>query len=268
MKTAMNGCTWGGYAAFTGRACGAEQFFREAAEAGFEGIELGGGESFLGSPAACRKRAEACGLEIAAYSAGVTYNPHPPNTRQYRQDIRYAQALGVRTLMVCGGFMPYWRRNTYPHDYDMFAGNLARAMEYAAKRGLTIAYHPHCGCIVETIAETREMVKRLAGLKLCVDIAHLAAAGEDAVKFIRTFRRQIVYTHVKDYSGRRNSFIELGKGDTFDVAACVGELRRVGYDGWLCVELDRPREEFERTGRTPLGSAKMCRRYLRTKCGV
>ena len=269
MKTAMNGCTWGGYADYAGEPNDADRFFADVAEAGFEGIEVGGGKAFLGTPAACRKRAERHGLEIAAAGAAVTYQPYPPNIRQYRAAMRYAAELGVSTLMVCGGFMPWKRRNTYARDYDTFAESLGEAMAFAESLGLIVAYHPHRGCIVETIAETRQMTRRLPDLRLCVDVAHLEASGEDALKFIRTFRRQIVYTHIKDYSHKRDSFIELGKGDgKLDVAACVAELARVGYDGWLCVELDRPVREFERTGRTPLDSAKICRRYLRHKCGT
>jgi inosose dehydratase len=262
MKTAVNGTVWGGYAKFTGAAYDWKQFVREAAEAGYEGVEIGGSEKSLGKPAECRAFVESCGLEIAAFSANVTYNPWPPNTESYRQSLRYAAELGVTTIMTCGGFIPNQRRNTYPFDYDMFAGNLGRAMEYAERRGLTIAYHPHRGSVVETIREAAEMVRRLPTLKFCIDIAHLEASGENALAFIERFHRRIIYTHIKDYSWKRDSFIELGKGDgKLDPAACVRRLARHGYDGWLALELDK---KYPVKGKvlTPLESARMCRRYL------
>jgi len=269
MKVAINTCTHGGYAHYRGTKLTAEAFFRDAAEAGYDGVELGGGERFLGTPTQCLRRLAKCGLAVAAYDTSVTYNPHQPNTRAYQADIRYGQAVGATVLMTCGGFMYWHRRNTYPGDYDLFADNLGRATDYAARHGMTLAFHPHCGSIVETAAETRQMLRRLPELKLCVDIAHLEAAGEDARRYCRQFRRQIVYTHIKDFSHRHNSFIELGRGDgKLDVAACVGELARAKYDGWLTVELDRGEKEFRRVGLTALESARRCRRYLRTKCGV
>ncbi len=267
MKTAINTCTWGGYTKFLGRKLKAADFLRDAAEAGYDGVEIGGGEEFLGTPKECRKRVESLGLEIAAYSASVTYNPYRPNTVRYEKAMRYAAELGVELLMVCGGFNPTPRRTMYPFDYDMFAGNLGRAMKYAKKLGLTIAFHPHRGCVVETIRETGEMVKRLPDMKICVDIAHLEASGEDAAKFIRTFKKKIVYTHVKDYHWKNDTFIELGKGDgKLDVADCVGELRKTKYDGWLTVELDK--KWSGKNPRTPLRSARMCRQYLRERCRV
>ncbi len=57
--------------------------------------------------------------------------------------------------------------------------------------------------------------------------------------------------------------IELGKGD-LDVAACVRELRRVGYTGWLTVELDKKWAVDD--PRTPLDSARICRQYLEERC--
>jgi inosose dehydratase len=261
MKAAINACTWGGYAKFRGEAYDWRRFVREAAEAGYEGVELGGTRDTLGEPDACRKLVERNGLQIVSFAASVTYNPWKPNTEQYRASIDYAAALGVPILMTCGGFIPNQRRNTYAFDYDTFAGNLGAAMRYAERHGLTLAFHPHRGCVVETVAEMKEMVKRLPDLTVCVDIAHLEASGEDALRFIRTFGNRIITTHIKDYSWKKDSFVELGQGDgKLDVAACIRALRRAGYDDWLVVELDK---KFTDKDRTPLESAKMCRRYLK-----
>jgi inosose dehydratase len=167
--------------------------------------------------------------------------------------------------MTCGGFLPNSRRTTHPFDYDMFAGNLARAMKYARARGLTIAYHNHRGCIVETGAEVRQLAERLPQLRLCIDTGHLEAVGDDSAAFIRAHGKRIVYTHIKDFSWRKDSFVELGKGDgSLNVAACIKLLARQGYDGWLTVELDKTWPRF--AGGSPLQSARACRRYL-TRCG-
>jgi len=267
MKVAINSCTWGGYAHFKKTPLTAEHFFAEAAAAGYAGVEVGGGKDFLGKPADCLALASRHGLEIAAYGTSVTYNPWKPNTIAYRADIDYAAELGVKMLMVCGGFMPVARRNTYDFDYDMFAGNLGALIAYAAKRGIVAAFHPHRGCIVETTEEAAKMVKRLKALKFCVDTAHLEGAGSDALKFIRTFCKRCVYAHVKDFRWDTGAFTELGKGKSkLNVAACVAELRKMGTVEWICVELDK---NFDgENPRTPLESAKISRRYLKSKCGL
>jgi inosose dehydratase len=266
MKTAINACTWNAYAGFVKKPLTAELFFREAAEAGYDGVEVGGGENFLGKPSDCLKLAEKNGLEICAYATSLTYNPWKPSTESFQADVRYAVSIGMKTLMMCGGFIPSPRRNTYPFDYDMFAGNLGRAMAFAKKHGCTIAFHPHRGCIVETLREAQEMVKRLPKMQFCVDTAHLESSGDDALRFCKVLGKRIIYTHLKDYSWKLDSFTELGKGGSkLDVSACVKELKRQGYDGWLTVELDK---KFGEKDRTPLESARLSRKYLKTQCGV
>jgi inosose dehydratase len=233
------------------------QCLREARSAGYEAVEVGGGEAILGAPAHFLKLTRDNGLQISAYASSVTYNSWPPNIKTYQADMRYAAEVGVKIMMICGGFSHYGRRNQYAADYEIFGGNLGKAMNFAHKLGLEIAYHPHRGCIVETGDETALLLKRLPKLKLCLDIAHLEASGDDAVKFINRFGKKIISTHIKDYDIKKNVFTELGRGNTrLDVGKCVAALEKVGYQGWLCVELDK-------TFRTPLESAKISRSYLK-----
>ena len=89
----------------------------------------------------------------------------------------------------------------------------------------------------------------------------MQAAGDDAVRFCRVLGKRIIYTHLKDYTWKHNRFTELGRGDgRLDLAACIRELRRHGYDGWLTVELDK---NFGPNDRTPLASARISRKFLR-----
>jgi inosose dehydratase len=267
VKPAITPSTWRGYAEFKKRKFKLEEFLDDAAKAEYEGVELGGGKKVLGKPQTLRRHLETRGLQVAAYDASVTYKPWPPNTEEFREAVAYASEIGCSTMVVCGGFLPNPRRNTYAFDYDAFASNLGEANEYARKSGLTLSFHPHRGCIVETIPEMQEMLKRLPKLHVCVDIAHLEASGEDAVKFIRAFKKSISYTHIKDYTWKLDAFVELGRGDgKLNVGKCVKELKRDGYNGWLTVEIDKT--FAGEAPRSPLESAKMCRRYLKRNCGI
>ncbi len=262
MKCAINACTWNGWAKHNGTDFDWKDFVKDARDAGYDGVEFGGSREKNGAPEDCLKFIKDQGLELAASGAGVTYNPWPPNTQQYQKSIDFGAEMGTPVIMTCGGFIPNQRRNTYDFDYDMFAGNLGEAMKYAKGKGLEIAFHPHRGCVVETIAETQKMIDRLPDFRICVDIAHLEASGEDAVKFIETFHDRIIYTHIKDYSWELDSFIELGRGDgKLNVADAVSALADHGYDGWLTVELDKKFEGDEI--RPPIESAKMCLEYIK-----
>lgn len=262
MRTAVNGTIWGGLSKVHGKQYSWQDIVRETAEAGFKGIEMGGSEGRMGPAREVRRFIESSGLQISSWFANVTYNPYPPNKADYEASIRYAGELGVGIVTVCGGFMPNQRRTTSAPDYDMFAGNYARAMKAAKRAGVTLAFHPHRGCVVETIAETREMVRRLPDFRICIDTAHLESCREDALKFISTFGDRIVATHIKDYCWKRDSFVEPGKGDgALDVARCMAALRREGYKGWYTIELDKAWDKFPGKPE-PLAVARSCRRWL------
>ncbi len=260
MKLAVNSCNWDCYAKAVGGLEDFEKFLSEAKEAGCDGVEVGGLDKVFASPAEAKRTIAGYGLEIAAYGAAVTYNPWPPNTEDYQRAIRFAAKLDVEVLMVCGGFLGNSRRNTNDSDYDIFAGSLAAAVKFAKEHGMRIAFHPHRGCICETKAETRKIIDRVPELELCADIAHLSACGDDAVAFIRHFADKIIHTHIKDYDGRADRFMELGKGDgNLDIPACIRALQDASFEGWLTIELDRAWDE---SLPTPLESTRISADYL------
>ncbi len=258
MKTAINACYWNAYGKHTGKTSDWKQFVDDVAAAGFEGIEIGA----HGDAATVKKYVADKGLEIVAAPLNVTYNPFPPNTKAFKQSIREAKKLGANLLMCCGGFYYAQRRAMAKSDYELFGSNMKVAVDYAKKHGLEVAYHPHLGAIVETLEETKELLKRVPGLKITVDIAHLAACYSDPVKFCKTFAKKIIHTHIKDYSFKKESFMELGKGDgSVNIKGCINALKKGGYKGYLCVECDK--KAMPKKPMTPLAGAKYARRYLK-----
>ncbi len=223
----------------------------EVKQAGYEGVEVGGGEGTLGAPRTFTNKLADRGLRVPAFAAAVTANPHPPNTDEYRRAMDYAAAIDVRVITVCGGFLGAKRRNTFDDDYKLFAENLAAAREYAAQLGQRLAFHPHVGCIVETIEETERLLRYLPELDLCVDSGHLIAVRSDPVALVRRYPRQIAHVHLKDWDDRASTFMEIGHGNAgLDFPALFQALEQAGYDGWVCVERDS-------TPIPPLESARM-----------
>ena len=110
MRLAHHLMTWTGWSQANGQPFDLDTALHEIKAAGYEGVELGGDEQTLGDPQQLKRRVAEHGLTIAAFSSSVTANPWPPNTEQYRRELDYAAALGVSTIMVCGGFLPEPRR--------------------------------------------------------------------------------------------------------------------------------------------------------------
>lgn len=116
---------------------------------------------------------------------------------------------------------------------DRVAGLCARADEL----GVTIG--------VETGPEEawvlRDFIETLGSPRLRVnyDPANLLMKGFDHIGGVEVLGPYIVHTHPKDAvredpeGGRRQR--HLGEGEV-DIPRWIAELRRVGFDGWLCVE--------------------------------
>lgn len=210
----------------------------EAKAAGYDAVELGGDVHSLGSPEQVRALFADAGMAIAAWSSNVTANPWPPNTESYRRELDFAAALGVRLVVVCGGFLD-GRRTTREQDYRLFAENLAAAQAWAQRNGQTLAFHPHKGCIVETLHEVDRLIRYLPDLRLCVDTGHLAAVFDDPLLCLDAHADRVEALHLKDYDGSQNRFAELGRGQV-DLAAVLAWVRRRGFAGPLIVERDDP----------------------------
>lgn len=125
------------------------------------------------------------------------------------------------------------------------------------ERGFPVAFHHHAGTYVETPREIDRLVEGLdrSLLGLCFDSGHLAFGGGDPSSFLATYGEAVTHVHLKDVDGdvlatirreglgleeawRRDAFCRLGTG-VVDVPRVIGDLERLGYDGWLVVEQDR-----------------------------
>ena len=120
----------------------------------------------------------------------------------------------------------------------------------AVERGFTVAVHPHIFRRVHGLKRAKELLSQHSELKLLLDTAHLAIAGDDGVKAVREMKDWIVGVHLKDWTpewGRSpvryaRGFIELGEG-VVDLMGFLAELQKVKYEGWVMVEEDWTRKD-------------------------
>lgn len=258
MQIAHHLMTWHGWLHKNKLAVDTPAILAEVRAAGYDAVEMGGDAKAHGSAAILRQQLASAGVAIAAWSSGVTANPWGPNTESYRREFDFAAELGVKLIVICGGFLD-GRRTTHEGDYRLFAENLGAAQAWAARNGQTLAFHPHKGCIVETLAEVDRLARYLPGLKLCVDVGHLAAVFEDPLLCLDAHTARVVALHLKDFDKSTNRFAELGRGQV-DLAAVMAWSRRSGFTGPLIVERDDP-------PMPAVESARISREHLRTLVG-
>jgi inosose dehydratase len=135
--------------------------------------------------------------------------------------------------------------------------NVQRAAERCRDRGFPVAFHYHAGTYVETPREIAAFVAAVDTelLPLCFDSGHSAFGGGDPLALLREYGELVRHVHLKDVdldllrgihergegleaAWAAGVFCALGTGGA-NVAACLEELIRQGYDGWLVVEQDR-----------------------------
>jgi inosose dehydratase len=259
MLIAHQAMTWEGWWQKNGMPFKTDVLLQEVHDAGYDGVELGGTATQLGSPAHLKDLLAEHQLELAAWAVSVSTTPSPGNTDEYRRAMDYAAEMDVKVIMCCGGFLGEGgRRTTFDDDYQAFADNLNAAADYAKQYGQSIAYHPHRGCIVETLEEVDRLYRFKPRVGLCPDTGHLAAVRSDPAALIRRYPAKVFLIHMKDFDTKTRNFTELGRGDAgLDFKAVRDALREIRYKGWLVVERDDP-------PMPAIESAKTSRRFLRT----
>ena len=88
------------------------------------------------------------------------------------------------------------------------------------------------------MAEKPEQIDKLfaqADIKICPDLAHLAAGGGDPLAIVKKYYDRISFVHLKDLD--KNGFAPLGTG-TIDLTGVLAFLKEQGYTGDYLVEVD------------------------------
>jgi inosose dehydratase len=260
LKFGYHSLCWGTYEA---ERYEVDRIAAEIAEAGFRGVEFAHQLQHFERVPDLDGVMRELGLELATLSCSISYQADDPMEETLAR-AEYAVARGVTELMTVGGWGEDWSDKS-----DAQIGALARSLDTICERfrdrGLTTAYHPHLQTCCENAADVERLLRFSKHTHLCLDNAHFDLAGDSAADFVRTHAKRIGLVHVKDFKpgpgretcGKEGDFCELGEGD-LDVESFLDALVRIGFKGWVIVELDRTR-------RTPLESAQMSAAYLRER---
>jgi inosose dehydratase len=123
--------------------------------------------------------------------------------------------------------------------------------EYAKGFGVTVCFHPHYNTCVFSESDINYFAANTNAdyVSFCVDTAHTTLAGIDPALLIKRLGKRVAYMHLKDVdtyalskaegTAKMGCFRALGLG-TVNFPAVKAALEEIGYDGILCVELDRP----------------------------
>jgi len=160
--------------------------------------------------------------------------------------------------------------------FDAMADCYTRLGELAREMGFRAGLHNHLGALVEKASEVDLIMAKVDPkvFYLAPDTAHLHLAGADVVKTFEKYKNRLIFADYKDArptvpdadfvepngtvspkdsAGAKflSSIYDLGDGE-IDFPGCHRVLKQIGYQGWLCVDLDTarkgPRASYERSG--------------------
>ena len=258
-----------------------ETCLREAREAGYEGMELGG--KFPRDAGALRDALAPHGLACVSgwYGAELLRRSVDDEIMASRPHRDLLAAMGCDVVVVAevtgtvhpDRSVPLSRRPTIEDaDWPAYGARLTALADACASDGLRLAFHHHMGTIVQTEREIDALMGATGpSVGLLLDTGHASWGGADPAGVASRHRDRIVHVHTKDVradvrarADREDwSFLDAvidgvftvpGDG-SIDFLSVFRALRP--YDGWIVVEAEQDPERAN-----PLGYATLGRRNL------
>jgi inosose dehydratase len=243
-----------------------ETCLKDAAEIGYEGVELG--RKFPRDGEKLSSILSDYGLRLAGgwHSGFLTERSVEEEWKAATDHVRLLKDCGSQVLVYgeCGlmtGASPWdeplsQRPDLNEIEFSTYAGKLGEFALRLKETGVTLAYHYHLKMLVERAEEIDvfcESTQEEVGLLL--DTGHAYAAGADYAEILRKFGSRVVHIHLKDVrrnvlerarkndwsfnsAVREGMFTVPGDGD-IDFSAIAEFIRTSGYRGWIVVEAEQ-----------------------------
>jgi inosose dehydratase len=243
-----------------------EVFLREAAEIGFEGVELG--RKFPRKSKELLPKLSEYGLQLVSgwYSGFLAERSLEEEWKAAADHVRLLEECRCNVFIYgeCG-LMPSdspWdtrlglSTKLESIDLESYAAKMDEFAKRVRSTGMKLAYHYHLKMLVENADEIAAFFAVTSDeVGVLLDTGHARAAGADYGEVIQRFGNRIVHIHLKDVRDsvlswarendvsfntavREGIFTVPGQGDV-DFSTVAEFVRSSGYDGWLIVEAEQ-----------------------------
>ena len=216
-------------------------------ELGLEGIDFV--TTYGVPPRQVRALADDFGLKVVCYTffAQSRSAERPELDKEQealKEGIATAQTLGADLVML--PIVPKHGRT----DEDSIVYGLdflASAVDLGRKAGITVSFENRRPIIVAE--QVQRALRQVYGLKVTFDNGNVLMGGEDPVRAIQAYGREIVHAHFKDWmkadaggvgpgtDGAAYTPAVIGAG-LVDQQGCIAALKQAGYQGYINIEYD------------------------------
>lgn len=236
-----------------GAACDIPAALDEIRATGWGAVELFGHSlDQLGTPAGVRRNLGS--LAAATLFSGIDLPVSGEQRKVQKNRIAFAAEIGASDYGLVGGARLRFRPPT-SDEYAELAAFCEELAVFGAGLGVTVNYHPHVACTIETSDEIDLLMGQTSVLRLCLDASHIALVGEDPLTVLDHYWDRLGYVHLKDWG--RGKFQELGRGTIgIDFARILSHLIDRQFEGWVVLEQSQ-------SDVSPRESARINADYLR-----
>jgi sugar phosphate isomerase/epimerase len=172
-------------------------------------------------------------------------------------------SVGGRTFGVSVG-EPEGRTKT-EKEFDNQAILLKKLISIGEKSGIVLNLHNHTAEVANKMFDLRGTLKRIPDIKLGPDLNWLLRAGINPIDFLREFRKQIVFLHLRDQLNNGKWPESMGEGNV-DFKEISDVLTEINFAGDAIIELAHE-NGFVPT-RPLRESLKMSRDYIKKTMGI
>lgn len=172
-------------------------------------------------------------------------------------------SVGGRTFGVSVG-KPSGRIKTET-ELDNQADLLKKLIVLAEKKGIVLNLHNHTYEVENNMYDLRGTLKRISDVKLGPDLNWLLRGSVDPIAFLKEFKNQIVFLHLRDQLSNGKWPESLGEGNV-NFREIADVMNETGFRGDLVIELAHE-NGFVRT-RPLRESLKMSRDYLKKNMNI
>ncbi len=172
-------------------------------------------------------------------------------------------SVGGRTFGVTVGETR--GREKSESEFDNQAEILKRIISLGKKKGIVLNLHNHTFEVKNNLHDLRGTLKRIPDIKLGPDLNWLLRAGVNPVDFLREFRSQINFLHLRDQLSNGKWPEAMGEGDV-DFKEIAAVLQEIDFEGDAIVELAHE-GNFSRT-RELKDSLKLSRNFMKKSIGI
>jgi len=233
------------------------------AEIGYDGIEIGAGAphgfpDFLDESRrkAIRQRVEGKGMEVSALCPALGgapgYNPASPDEAERCANLEYitkcielASDLNCKNVIWLAGWRRYGQPRTEAWNYAV--ESLQKCAEVAQRNGVCLDVEPttEVSDVLDHAGDALRMLNdagvggNAAGVML--DTIHVFVRRDEVRDQFREAGDRLVYVHISDlHRDPPGTHVHFG-------SAC-DELKKIGYDGWLSMEVGFNRQSLDPDG--------------------